>query len=243
MEFYQSIAEYYDMIFTNTKGKANFVQHFLEQNSYRLLDIGCSTGKMNLELASSFRHITAIDLDEAMIEYAKRFHNHSAIEFLAMDMLDIKKNFAEKKFDIISCFGNTLVHLSTISEIQDMFAQVNNLLTDGGSFLCQIINYDRILDRNVTFLPTIENDQIKFVRDYEYVQSKHKIEFATELAIKDKNISISNKIDLIPLRRNEIVNMLKETGFANIEIFSDWKRTPFDIEGTPLILRCRNKDV
>ena len=237
MEFYQSIAKYYDQIFDLSQNKVNFVKHFIEQNNGKLLDIGCSTGKMDKDIISDFSHISAIDLDKAMIEYAKQYYHDPMIDFYAMNMLNIGDKFTKNSFNIITCFGNTLVHLNTLSEIQSLLTQIFNLLKNDGSFLCQIINYDRILENEITFLPTIENENLKFTRNYKYQKNRHKIKFSTVLSVGSDNVNIKNQIELLPLVKNDIVKMLQIAGFKKIDLFSNWDLKPFNIEATPLILR------
>ena len=84
-----------------------------------------------------------------------------------MDMLRLKFNFPEKYFDAVICFGNTLVHLDSITQIRDFLQQCAHLLKNDGILFLQILNYHYILSQKVDELPLIDNDQIRFERYYQ----------------------------------------------------------------------------
>ena len=56
-----------------------------------------------------------------------------------------------------TCFGNTLVHLQSIELMGKMLKGVFAVLKPGGHFLLQILNYDFILDEQVSELPLIDS--------------------------------------------------------------------------------------
>jgi hypothetical protein len=113
----------------------------------------------------------------------------------------------------------------------------NKLLNDNGKFFLQIINYDRIIDNKINFLPLIENNNIRFERYYTYLKTEKLITFSTKLFLKtQKNKLIQNSISLIPLRKNILSNLLKNTGFTISNYFSNFKKTSFQNNSIPLIL-------
>ena len=62
-------------------------------------------------------------------------------------MLDIDK--LNKKFDLIFCIGNSMVHLNDNEEILRFLRNCKKSLKVGGYLLLQIVNYDRILVKNI----------------------------------------------------------------------------------------------
>ena len=92
-----------------------------------------------------------------------------------------------------------------------------------GFFIVQIINYNRVIEKNIKNLPTIDNEKVKFVRDYEYDKSIGKVDFITELTIKEANLNIKNNIKLLALTKIEIQKFLGEIGFRNIEFYGDFE--------------------
>ena len=78
--FYTDITSYYDWIFTNNEAKARCVLDNCTEKS-SILDIGCSTGKLDLLLSNDFEQVSAIDLNQDMITYAIKNHNKYNINY------------------------------------------------------------------------------------------------------------------------------------------------------------------
>ena len=236
MKFYQSIAPHYHHIFPFNPAHLKLV---LDENpnseKSALLDIGCGIGSLSAEIANHFEVVKAIDLDEQMIQRAKSENQKDNLEFFEMDMMEINQQFQAKTFKSVICFGNTLVHLTLENQILDFFKQVKEVLKEKGKFLFQIINYDRILDEKIDFLPTIENDNIRFIRNYNFDSSSRLIHFETNLLVKNKGIEIENSMPLLPLRKNALDKLLKEAGFNSIQYYGNFKKDKWSEKSVPLI--------
>lgn len=240
MNFYQSIAEYYEQIFPLNTTQIDFVAKCFENDCrYSVLDIGCGTGSLSIELTKLFSKVSAIDLDEAMLEKAIK-KNDKGIHFQKLNMLDIEEEFGLHSFDAVVCFGNTLVHLNGSGEVLDFFNQARRVLKKNGRLLFQIINYDRIIDQNIKSLPTIENDNIQFVRNYHYNLPKNKIGFETILTIKISGAQIKNHIPLYPIRKQEVADLLEKAGFQQINFWGNFKYSSLRTESIPLICSASN---
>ena len=220
--FYESIAKVYDYIFPKNRKQLEFVESIKKiSNEEKILDIGCATGNLTELLGEKTRNIVGIDLDKELLKEAKE--KHPNLNFENMNMLKINEKFEENSFDRVVSFGNTLVHLDSREEVEEFFQKVYKTLKFNGFFIVQIINYNRIIEKNIKNLPTIDNEKVKFVRDYEYDKSIGKVDFITELTIKEANLNIKNNIKLLALTKIEIQKFLGETGFRNIEFYGDFE--------------------
>lgn len=220
--FYESIAKVYDYIFPKNRKQLEFVESIKKiSNEEKILDIGCATGNLTELLGEKTRNIVGIDLDKELLKEAKE--KHPNLNFENMNMLKINEKFEENSFDRVVSFGNTLVHLDSREEVEEFFQKVYKTLKFNGFFIVQIINYNRIIEKNIKNLPTIDNEKVKFVRDYEYDKSIGKVDFITELTIKEANLNIKNNIKLLALTKIEIQKFLGEIGFRNIEFYGDFE--------------------
>ena len=243
MKFYKSIAKYYDYIFPYNSNQKDFIISSINE-PYReksVLDIGCGTGNLTLELSKCFNNIVGIDSDREMIRLAKskikRFVN--SIGFKYLNMLDIGKHFAPSVFDVIICFGNTLVHLADSGEIESFLMQTKTLLKPGRKLLLQIVHYDRILKQSIQLLPLIENEMVKFERYYSYHRQQRVIDFKTILTVKKENRVIKNCVQLYPLLKKEVENILKNVGYRKIFYYGSFKKEGFTQHSPPLIIEAR----
>ncbi len=253
-KFYTTISKYYAEIFPSNPAQLNFVKNKTgDLHEKQILDIGCATGELAIQLANSGAKVTGIDLNEDLITQANngigefRFAGNNKLEselispnpiFQNGNMLDLKIDFQPEQFDIVLCFGNTLVHLEDEKQVLQMFEGVSSVLKSGGKFLLQILNYDYIVDEKVSELPSIETENIKFIRKYLFENDLKHVLFQTDLVLKMENEVISNETKLLALKSKDIVQMLNKSGFKNIELHSNFKQEPFGGKHLPLVLSC-----
>jgi 2-polyprenyl-3-methyl-5-hydroxy-6-metoxy-1,4-benzoquinol methylase len=268
-EFYTSISKYYSEIFPYQPAQLQFVKNRVgELAGKQVLDIGCAAGELAFQLAKEGAKVTGIDLNEDLLEQAlsktgcsgfpargsggrsadsvKRESKHDKywvappnLHFQTGNMLELAKDFKPAQFDVVLCFGNTLVHLQTRELIQQMLKAVYSVLKSGGCFLLQILNYDYILIEQVSELPAIETENIQFIRKYKFEENSPLIRFQTELILKKEEITISNETLLFGLKSAELTELLKEAGFTEIELYSNFKQEPFGGKHLPLVVSCK----
>lgn len=241
-EFYSSISKYYAEIFPYQPAQLQFVKSRAGELARKLvLDIGCATGELAFQLAMNGAIVTGIDLNEDLLEQAKAKIGIETAnpKFRKGNMLELKTDFQPGQFDVVLCFGNTLVHLQSPDLVQQMLDGVFAVLKPGGHFLLQILNYDFILDEPVTELPVIDTENIRFTRKYRFPESGSLIQFQTELLIKSENKTIENETPLLALRNWQLTELLQNAGFSEIELFSNFKQEPFGGKHLPLIVSCK----
>lgn len=226
--FYDYVSEIYDEVFPVNNLEVNFFINLLnETKNPSFLDIGCGTGNLVIEIAKKGFYSVGIDLNSKMIESArnKSFFLKN-LKFQTLNMLDISKKFSDKKFDVISCLGNTIVHLNNIEEINFFVNSVKKILNTNGYFVIQMINYDYILKNKIKRLPDIKYNQTVFERYYEYETDTNKIKF--KIKIIQNNKEVIDETFLYPLKYNEILEILKENNFKNITFFNSYNEEYFE---------------
>ena len=243
-EFYSSISKYYAEIFPYQPVQLQFVKNRAgELIGKHVLDIGCATGELVIQLAKNGAIVTGIDLNEDLLEQAKTKIGleSSNSKFRKGNMLELKAGFQSGQFDAVLCFGNTLVHLQSPALVQQMLDGVFAVLKPGGHFLLQILDYDFILSEPVTELPVIDTENIRFTRKYRFPESGSLISFQTELLIKSEKKNIHNETSLLAIRSRQLTELLQNAGFSEIELFSNFKLEPFGGKHLPLVVSCRKK--
>jgi len=243
MNFYFELGNYYEGVFPLNQYKLRFLQQNIAKKGLTL-DIACGVGTDAIALHKLGFSIEGLDLEQLMIKRAKQnaLNENIIIPFTIGSMLDISKLYTGKTFANILCTGNSLVHLSTVEGITSFIHQSYNLLQKNGTLLIQIINFDRVLDQNITELPTINNDEkgITFVRNYEYDKSKHKIKFITKLTA-DKEFH--NVIELLPLRKNELHKILTDSGFNDVNYFGSFKGDSYNKSSYATIVVAKKQEL
>lgn len=232
MGFYETLSQYYDQIFPVNPVEVGFIKQRLDESKGKVLDIGCGTGGISLALAEAGYEVQGIDLDAEMVKKAvKKYKQEFQMKqkghakFDVVNMKDIRDKYMGTPFDSIVCLGNTLVHLQDQEEMRDVLQGIFSILKEQGTFILQIINYDRILDQSIQELPLIEIDKIRFERRYAYDEKEHKVYFRTSLEVLDSEMPrvFENQVSLYPLREKELAILLEDIGFQNIKWYGSFQ--------------------
>ena len=237
-EFYQSIAKHYDDIFPLSSMLKRFLLSFGISKEDSILDAGCATGEVALYLAQNARTVTGVDLDPGLIEIALLKQAERCVEnvkFHIGDMNDLDIMFVDGQFKIVVCLGNTLVHLISMEALDNFLRKVAVILSDGGTFIFQILNYQKILSKRMVELPLIDNEKITFERRYDHDIHKPLLAFNTRLTVKETSEIIDNSIDLYPLNREELVNMSSKKLFRSVQFLGGFDGRTFSEEDDLLI--------
>ena len=243
-QFYTSIAPYYQHIFPFNPTQIEFLKYILPYNGARVLDVGCATGDLAFALTHFGFPTWAIDFDERMIDTAQNAKPEDTMfpvfEHLDMGMID--QHYPESCFDTVICFGNTLVHLLSDLDILQFFKGAWKVLSAEGKLTFQILNYDYILENQVKNLPIIENEHIRFEREYHFQEESESINFQTRLFVKETKEEISNTVKLYPIRQERLKALLMKAGFGEIKMFGSFKRDELSSKSLLLVVSCEKQD-
>lgn len=104
-------------------GEANLVEKLLASplnqsqsgKPYRVLDAGCGTGRMGIELARRGMEVVGVDLDEVMLSQAR-----SKAPQLDWRLADLSTIRLDKHFDAIVMAGNVMIYVTPGTEAATM---------------------------------------------------------------------------------------------------------------------------
>lgn len=233
MAFYSEIVEAYDSIFPYNESQLFFVEAACDGSlaSKTILDIGCGTGSLSIAMGRRSAKVRSFDFDKEMVAKADE-KRPQALDLLFQqgDMRLVGEYFQPVVFDVALCFGNTLVHLQSLIEVEAMIKGTSMRLKGGGKFLLQILNYDRIIGEDVKSLPTISAEPYSFIRNYHH-RADGKVDFETIL--KTPQRVIRNTVPLLMIRHNQLMDMLQKY-FSKVDYYggfnkADWSESSFHL--------------
>ncbi len=135
---YKRFAYFYDEVMNELDyySWVDFTLNYLKPND-KILDLACGTGTFLTMLKLKGYDCYGLDLSEEIIEIAneKRKINHLDIDFKVANMIDFKYDI---KFNVITCFFDSVNFLKNKSDITKMLNNVYNHLEDGGYFIFDI---------------------------------------------------------------------------------------------------------
>lgn len=232
-KFYTQIANHYDDIFPTGEPQLALIAESAGKPPKDILDAACGSGGYSKRLADMGYAVTAVDLDEKMVQFTKA--RDERIHAQVLNMLQIQD--IPQAFDLILCIGNSLVHLHDLQEIGLFLRGCRSKLRPGGRLLVQIVNYDRVLDQGITSLPTIKNREkdLTFERYYRYLPEQHAIDFMTVLTVKGE--TMENHERLFPVRSGELKQLLEASGFSSIHFYGSFNKDRYEpMESFPLVI-------
>lgn len=140
---YDLLAPFYDAINADIDYVkwADFIEDILKKECRSrpelVLDLGCGTGKMTLELAKRGYDMTGIDYSPEMLDIAR-----SAAEKSGDDVLWLCQDMREFELygtvDAAVCCLDCINHLEKISDVKKCFSLVHNYLIPDGIFIFDI---------------------------------------------------------------------------------------------------------
>ncbi len=147
--------QYFSMLYDELTEDMDYNPWISIVNNYKgtLLDVGCGSGTLLGSLKQMGYDCEGVDLSESMINIAKKkfVMNHLDIKLHIDNMLTFK---LENKFDIITCFFDTLNHLSNENEVVTALENMSNHLTDTGHIIIDLFTKDKMID--------IDNEEFVF---------------------------------------------------------------------------------
>lgn len=238
MSFYQQIAPYYHHIFKLNQAQVTFIKAFIPKKDAFIVDVGCGIGTLSFEMARVYTNVIGLDIDAEMIGVAsqRKENEQSIVSFIQGGMLDVTQLFKPKSVDTLVCFGNTLPHLNSLEEVQLFFQLVKTILKEDGKLVMQLVNYNSILANNTESLPVIENEEIRFERNYGFKNNVQKIDFLTRLTVKANNTIINNSVELLAVLQEDIEKALLHCGFEHIQCFGSFTKETYKPKESPALI-------
>ena len=226
---YKEICKYYEDIFPTNEAQLNFLNNISDGKDY--LDIGCATGLVAKNLANLEKNVTCIDLEESMVEEARK----KGLKVYEKNMLELD---FEEKFDVCYCIGTTIAHLEDINQICSFILKTMDLLKENGKLVLSWVNFKPFILKNDLFLgalPTL-GTKVKFTRNY--YRENSKIRFNTVLTTE--NEKFENTQLLVPLLVDDLISFVNRLGLK-YEIYGNFKKDKFDEENSPSVVFVVNK--
>ena len=170
---YDLLAPFYDAINAEIDYEkwADFIEKIFEKECKNppelVLDLGCGTGKMTLELASRGYDMTGIDYSPEMLDVARTAaeENDNDILWLCQDMREFE---LYGTVDATVCCLDCINHLESVEDLESCFKLVHNYLIPDGIFIFDInarYKFENIYSNNTY---TMEEDGAVCIWENDY---------------------------------------------------------------------------
>ena len=103
------------------------------------MDLACGTGILCEILHKSGIQASGMDFSAGMIDIARS--RNPEIHYDVADMITYRP---EKKFDLVTCTGDAINHISDLSDVERIFRNVYAYTSPGGYFIFDILNENEV---------------------------------------------------------------------------------------------------
>ena len=233
MGFYDGIAGRYDDIVggvARSDAARQFATWLIEsQGAQRVLDVACGTGLHARALAERGVHVVAADASRTMLRKARDKAGDAGqyIEWLHAPMETIAQR-TTGPFNAILCLGNSLPHLLTDTQLHATIRGFGALLAAGGIAVVQLLNYDRVLERQERVVGVTRSGDAEYVRFYDFLPENIRFN-VLELNWREGQCRHKlHQTELRPYRAQRLCEVFTDAGFCQPELYDGWEFNEFD---------------
>lgn len=223
---YKEFSQIYDLLMDVDYEKwTSFIIRRLN-GKRKILEAACGTGSMTNLLAHKNYKLTAFDLSEDMLmrAYEKLGRNPMA-KLLNQNMVNFK---IDDKFDASICSCDGINYLNK-EDLRSYFKRTYEHLNKNSKFIFDMstkYKYEEVFDATYVY----DDGNIFYVWENEIIEDVGIVNIEINFFIKDT----LNKYQRITEEQiqyvhtiSEILNLLKDTGFKDIEIFDDYNEKKY----------------
>lgn len=214
-----------------------FITNIFSKNNYQhIIDLGCGPGFHAKAIAENNFHVTGLDVNEAMIKYAKKINVNTNVKYVLGNFLEDDKLFSRLgSTDAIYSLGNAFMIIWSLENVilENILQKISNALTSNGGFFFQILNSD--CPRNGFVVSDIahneEAHENKILIKHFLPQGDHLHTAFMTIKWKDGQKKIvkeeNNSGSLLLVSYSSLQKLLHNVGFKRLSFWADYDGNPF----------------
>ena len=218
---YGDFARYYDFLGWNRFARicAERLRQFVKlrgNGSETVLDLACGTGELEYRLKKTGLKFTGVDISRRMLSEARL--KNKGMRFVHGDISGVRLN---RKFDIVTCFFDSVNHLQGTAALRRMFKTVRIHLKPGGFFIFDMLTPEG--------LEKWESVEIRRGKDYYvaingfYDSARIKAEVTIEGFVKTPKQGYARfcqRVKEMSYPLDKVAEILTGAGFSDISVTS-----------------------
>jgi len=233
-----------------------FYLEYAKKLNGKILELGCGTGRVSIELAKNGYFVTGLDLSESMLEIYKNKLNNlpkntiEKINLINGNMVEFNIN---QKYSLIIAPFRVFQSLTKEDDINNSLKCIKNHLEKDGLFIINVFRPSKILDESWCSGENIqwETEEYNLIGENKKVIKKdyrEKIDVKNQIIypkfiyeIIDKNGNIEKYIEYLELKYyyyEQLKTLLENNGYKITEEYGWYDKSKIE-NGRELIMICK----
>jgi SAM-dependent methyltransferase len=223
-EHYENLlAEYYTWMFGDFNLKVEENESFFRDNNIYpglsgiAIDLGSGPGYQSIALAKAGFQVTAVDQSKKLLDELADNKVDLPVTLINDDILKFQSHITDNA-ELIVCMGDTLTHLESKPDVEDLLYNSYKWLEDSGKLILSFRDLTYELKETDRFIPVKSDDITIFTCFLEYEKSHvkvHDLIYTKEDDSWTLNKSFYKKLILDP---EWITQLLKKLEFRIIDL-------------------------
>lgn len=243
MKLYED-PDQYDIEYDDLKDDIDYYLKRIPAGQH-VLELGCGTGRVSIELAREGRKVTGLDISRPMLEVASQKAHEAGVGIELLEA-DCRNFLLNKGFPWVIFPFNSFCHLHDLSSIEGCLRSVVNHLEPDGRFILDLVNptYELLTcspDDNpavAEFPDTLGRGQI-VIREFAVYDELAQIKRITWTYWLGDGLVKTTHLNMRLFYPQEIDGLLHYNGLEVIERSGNYDGCPF-ADGSPRhLLVCR----
>ncbi len=203
----------------------------------RVLDLGCGTGRLALMLAERGHDVVGVDPAAAMLQIARARDVDGRVRWIEGDARHV--DLGDTRFDLIVMTGNVFQVFLTDDDARAVLVTARRHLAPSGRLTFETREPSTLEWEEWTPDQTREVVHVEDTGDVEVSyafreQHGELITFDTRHVLPDGS-EYTSPSTLRLRTREHVAELLRETGFDEVEWWSDWRGTPLTNEALEIV--------
>ena len=181
------------------------------------IDLGAGSGIQSIALAELGFKVKAIDFNEKLLAELELKKADYPVEIINGNMLNFNLIVPEQPVDLISCCGDTISHLETFGQLDQLLKDCHNALVHDGRLILTFRDYSKVLSDTHRFIPVKSDENRILTCIIDFLNDKIMVTDLLQERIQGKWIQKISSYEKLQITDDMILKKVQRIGFSVID--------------------------
>ena len=230
MDQYKDFAFVYDELMNEVDydGWVKYIEDIIKKedvNVQNILELACGTGNMTIPLTKKNYDIAGIDISEEMLSVAKEKAEKEGVELVLLQQDIAELDFDITNLDCVLCACDGFNYITYDDDLENVFSKTHELLKEDGIFIFDISSFYKLSTILGNNMYGENREDVAYMWQNYFDDEENLVEMELAFFIKDEDDKFERFEEVHQQRaytEEEIINMLKSSGFSHIKTYGDF---------------------